>query len=166
MNPAFYVAHGTSGRTRIKWAGDRADKARVIEVAENISAIEGVDKAEPRPSTGSIVIEHEQVEWSILESELAGIVSLQSGVPTPTGPRSGMDTVNRGIDQFNGALKSINTDLGSVTVLMLLILAVTQAFRGQVMSSSSSFLWYALNIAATARPTAATPDGTEPDVSE
>ena len=150
MKPAFYIAHTTSGRTRIKWAGDRGNKAIVIEVAENIAAIEGVDQAVPRLSTGSIIIEHEQAEWSSLEPEIADRLSLNFSTPVHQ-PRTATDTINQGLDQVNGALKSVNTDLGSVTVLLLLILTVAQAWRGQVLSSSGSYLWYVLSIAMMAR---------------
>ena len=155
MNHTFYIAHTTSGRTRIKWAGDRDDKASIIGVAENIATIEGVDQAVPRLSTGSIIIEHEQAEWSSLEPEIADRLSLKFGAPVSQ-PRTAMDTINQGIDQVNGALKSINTDLGSVTVLLLLILTVAQALRGQVLSASGSYLWYALSIAMMARDKANT----------
>ena len=122
----------------------------MIAVAENIAAIEGVDQALPRPSTGSIVIEHEQTNWSSLEPEIADRLSLKFSTPVSR-PRTGMDTINQGIGQVNGALKTINTDLGSVTVLFLLILTVVQALRGQVLGNSGSYLWYALSIAMMAR---------------
>jgi hypothetical protein len=151
MSHAFHIAHATSGRTRIKWAGEREDRASVVDVAAQIAAVEGVDHALPRPGTGSIIIEHEQVQWPQLESELADRLSLQFSTPAIPEPRTAMETINRGIDQTNAMLKGINTDLGSVTVLMMLILAVVQAYRGQVGSSSASFLWYALSIATMAR---------------
>lgn len=155
MSLPFQIAHTTSGRTRIKWAGARDNKASVLAVAENIAAIEGVDQATPRLPTGSIVIEHEQAEWSSLEPEIADRLSLTFSKPVSQ-PRTGMDTINQGIDQVNGALKTVNTDLGSVTVLLLLILTVAQALRGQVLSASGSYLWYALSIAMMARDKANT----------
>ena len=155
MSLPFYIAHATSGRTRIKWAGDRNNRASVIKVAGHIAAIEGVDQAIPRLSTGSIVVEHEQTEWSSLEPEITSRLSLTFSTPVHR-PRTGADTINLGIDQVNGALKKIKPDLGSVTLLLLLILIVAQTWRGQVLSASGSYLWYALNIAMMARNKAAT----------
>ena len=154
MSTAFIIVHATSGRTRIKWAGDSSDKAIISEIADNITGVQGVDKAVPRMTTGSIIIEHEQVDWPALESELADRLSLEFSTPAPAEPRTAMDTINQGLDQVNGALKGINTDLGSVTVLLLLILAVAQSLRGQVTVSPLSSIWYALSIAAMARNTA------------
>jgi len=151
MSPAFHIAHATSGRTRIKWAGERDNKTRVVDIAGQIAAVEDVDQAIPRPGTGSIIIEHERVQWPQLESELAHRLSLRFSTPATPEPRTAMDTINRGIDRTNAALKGINTDLGSVTVLMMLVLAVAQAFRGQIGNSSVSFLWYALSIATMSR---------------
>jgi hypothetical protein len=48
-------------------------------------------------------------------------------------------------------LKGMNTDLKSLTVFMLVVLAITQAMRGQVMVSSASLFWYALSVASKAR---------------
>lgn len=157
---AFYTAHTTDGRTRVRWAGDAAEKAIVREVAENIARIEGVDQAVPRIATGSIIIEHEQVQWSDLKPQLTDKLSLE--FTTPSAPRAhpGLVKLNQGLDKIDNSLKGINTDLGSVTVLLLLILSITQALRGQVMGNSMSFLWYALNIAKMARDSAST----KPDI--
>ena len=163
MSLAFQIAHTTSGRTRIKWADERDERARVIDIAGQIAAIEGVDQALPRPGTGSIIIEHEQVQWPQLESEHAGRLSIQFSAPAIPEPRTAMDTINRGIDQTNAMLKGINTDLGSVTVVLMLVLAVAQAYRGQVGGSSVSFLWYALSIATMARGSDNTVQTTDAD---
>jgi hypothetical protein len=59
--------------------------------------------------------------------------------------------LNKGIDQVDGTLKGMNTDLRTLTVFMLVVLAITQALRGQVMVSASSLLWYAFSVASKAR---------------
>lgn len=166
MSGLFYIAHTTRGRTRIRWAGNTADRAGVVEIASQIAALEGIDQAIPRTNTGSIIIEHDPTDWAALESRLVHDLSLKFVSPPLVQPRTAMDTINRGVDQVNGTLKGMNTDLASVSVLVLLILAVTQAARGQVMGNAVSFLWYALNTANMARgaagPTAeATADSVE-----
>ena len=154
MSAAFHVAHSTHGRTRIRWAGDAAGRTGVSEIAETIAGIRGVDRATPRETTGSIIIEHEQAEWPEIESRLADTLSLQIHAPALAEPRTAADTLSHGYGRVNGALRAINVDLGSLSIFLLLILAVTQAFRGQVMGSSVSFLWYAANMAMAARGTA------------
>mgnify|MGYP001812480034 CR=1 FL=1 len=148
MTHTFYIAHTTSGRTRIRWAGDASDKASIRQVAENIAAIEGVDQALPRITTGSIIIEHDQAEWSDLEPQITDRLSVEITVPQS---RSGLALLNHELDKVDNTLKGINTDLPSVTVLLLIMLAITQALRGQVTGNSMSFLWYALSIASRTR---------------
>jgi hypothetical protein len=166
MTAAFYVAHATSGRTRIRWAGDAAEKGDVAEIAQNIAGIEGVDQASPRVTTGSIIIEHEQAEWPEIRSRLEDRLSLKIGPSAVAEPGTAIDTLNHGVDRINGALKGINTDLGSLSIFLLLVLAVTQAVRGQVMGSSVSFLWYAVTIIMTSRGTAGTAGDTATDTTE
>ncbi len=166
MSKAFYIAHTTNGRTRIKWAGDSSDKASIMEIAENIAAIPGVDQTVPRITTGSIIIEHEQADWPSVESLLSDRLALEFTTPALPEPRTGLDTINLGLDQMNTALKGMNTDLSSVTVFLLVMLAIAQALRGQVIGPSFSFLWYALSIATSARGTAVTTIDTTADIIE
>jgi hypothetical protein len=147
----FYIAHATSGRTRIRWAGDASEKAGITRIAERIADLRGVSQASPRITTGSIIIEHERVAWSDIESQLISELSLQLGAPPQAAARSGLDALNLMLDRVDGTLKTMHTDLGSVTTLLLIIAAIAQAMRGQVSSSSMSYLWYALSMAAMSR---------------
>lgn len=163
MSAPFYIAHTTRGRTRIRWAGDTADRTGVAEIASQIAGMEGIDQAIPRTSTGSIIIEHEPTDWTALEPRLTRDLSLKFVPPPPVRPRTALGTINLGVDQVNGTLKAMNTDLGSVSVLVLLVLAITQAARGQVMGNAVSFLWYALNMANMARGAAGPAAGATAD---
>ena len=164
MTHAFYIAHTTLGRTRIRWAGDAYDKTRIREVADTIATIEGVDQALPRMATGSIIIEHDQAEWSILEPQITDRLSVEFTAPES---RRGLDALNQGLDKVEGTLKGLNTDLPSMAVLLLTVLAITQALRGQVMGNAMSFLWYALSIASMTRgSTTAAPQDTTADITE
>ena len=166
MTYAFTIAHKTEGRTRIRWAGDASEKNRIGELAESIAGLNGVDRAVPRTRTGSIIIEHEHEEWPSIETRLCEDLSLEFK-STAAAARSGLQALNHELDRVDGALrKSINTDLPSASVILLLILAITQAIRGQVMGNSMSFIWYALSIAAKARNSADTGADTTTAVAE
>jgi hypothetical protein len=65
--------------------------------------------------------------------------------------RSGTAALNENIDNLDGALKHLNMDFNSLMLAILSVLAIIQAMRGQVMSSSGSYLWYALNLLMMAR---------------
>jgi hypothetical protein len=151
MTPTFYIAHATPGRTRIRWAGDSAEKNIVSALATDIANINGVDKAEPRIVTGSIIIQHEGQIWPALESQLTDQIPLEFTTVPPAFAHNGAQTPNDSIANVDGALKHVNMDVYSIAILMLCAFAIVQALRGQFMSSSSSFLWYAFNLAVMAR---------------
>jgi len=151
MTPTFYIAHSTSGRTRIRWAGDASEKTTIYELATDIANLHGVDNAVPRMTTGSIIIEHHETEWTTLQPQLTDKLSLEFSSAPPALRRSGAQVLNHRIDNFDGALKNMNLDVTSLTLLLLSVLAIIQALRGQVMGSSVTFLWYAFNIVSRAR---------------
>ncbi len=151
MTPAFYVAHTAAGRTRIRWAGEAANKNIVTELARDIANIAGVVDAEPRTVTGSIIIEYDGHDWQGLRSRISDQLSIHIS-NTPTDIESdGVQVVNDSIDSIDHALKRVNMNFDSVLMLTLCALAIVQAVRGQVMSSSVSFLWYAYTLAALVR---------------
>ena len=151
MTLLFTIPHLTEGRTRIRWAGDDEDRHQIIDVSQTINDFPGVDHAEPRMATGSIIIEHPQSDWGSLKVKLAQQLALEFTNPEPGQNFNAIATLNRGLDKIDGGLKTVNTDLSSITVLLLAILAVVQSLRGQVMTNSISFLWYAISIAAVSR---------------
>ena len=60
----------------------------------------------------------------------------------------GAQALNNSIDH---ALKRMNTNFDSLLMLTLFALSIVQALRGQVLSSSVSFLWYAYTLASMVR---------------
>jgi hypothetical protein len=151
MTPVFYVAHTAAGRTRIRWAGDSAKKNIVVELANDIANVAGVVDAEPRTVTGSIVIGHDGQDWPVLQSRIRDQLSIHISTTPIDIERDGAQTVNDSIDTIDHALKRVNMNFDSLLMLTLCALAILQALRGQVMSSSVSFLWYAFTLASIIR---------------
>jgi hypothetical protein len=150
MSLLFYIAHTTHGRTRIRWADDEEQKHRVAEIAAELEQIDGIITAAPRLATGSIIIEHPEIEWV----EISPLIEKQAGLefcPAPQPPtRNGLQSLNTGLGKVDGMLRKESQnamDLKSFTVMAMLMLAIIQALRGQVMVSAASFLWFALNVA-------------------
>lgn len=151
MSYPFVIAHQTEGRTRIRWAGDSEDKFRILEIAAGINELPAVNYAEARNASGSIIIEHDEIDWNRLQSQLTDDQSLDFVTPVAQKNLTGIQLMNLGLDKINGGLKGVNVDLPSLTVVLLTILAITQGLRGQVMGNSVSFLWYAMNMAMMSR---------------
>lgn len=147
----FYIAHRTNGRTRIRWAGKPEHRHRASEIAGQLNDIESVESAVARLTTGSIIIEHPSIDWLQLKQRLQQHAAIEfSDRPQSTPSRTGVDALGHQLNSLNALLKreaGQQTDLSSLTVSLLLILAIVQAARGQVMGSAASFMWYALNIA-------------------
>lgn len=152
MNLPFHIAHQSTGRTRIRWSGDREERDKVVDVAARVDQIEGVFTAEPRRLTGSIIIDHPEASWAELEAEIRsrGQIELAPLARSESGPRTGLQAVSQGADRLNAALSEAgidNLDLKNLAFLVLVTLAIVQAARGQVMVSAVSLLWYAIDIA-------------------
>jgi hypothetical protein len=166
MTFAFNIAHTTDGRTRIRWAGDSTEIDHIRKIADGIAGIKGIERAIPRMRTGSIIIDHGGVKWSSLMPQLTEKLSLEFKSPAARRRLTGLETFNQGLHQVDETLKDMNTDLHSLTVIMLVVLSITQALRGQVMVSSGSLLWYAFSVASKARRAADSPPDITPDTTE
>ena len=150
MSLVFYIAHTTHGRTRLGWAGDKEQKHRVNEVAKQLELIDGILSTEPRLTTGSIIIEHPETSWT----EILPLVEQHGTIrfcpaPAQTPARSGLQTLNTGLDRIDAVLRKETQngmDLRNLTFILLVMMALVQSLRGQVMVSAASFLWFALNV--------------------
>ena len=151
MSFPFVIAHVTDGRTRIRWAGETADKDQITDIAAGINELPAVDWAEARTASGSIIIEHHAKDWKTLQSQLTESQSLEFIIPPARQDLTGIQALNQGLEKINGGMKSVNADLPSLTVFLLTIMAITQGLRGQVMGNAVSFLWYAMSIAMMSR---------------
>ena len=159
MTYRFTISHSLPERTRIRWAGEPGDRGQVEELALKIEDLSGVEKADARPNTGSIVIRHEVVDWQDLQQQLEDRLSIQVCAQSQQRPATGLETFNRGVDRLDGKLGEANIDLNSLGFLFLIVMSVAQAARGQFSVSGFSFLWYALTVASRAARSA--PSGLE-----
>ena len=151
MTYRFTIPHSLPERTRIRWAGDASEREVILDLAARIESLSGVMRSKPRLATGSIVIEHDGVEWKTLENQLNRQLEIVFQPLDQAMGRTGLETFNDGVNRFDSRLKKINLDLDSMSFLFLVLMAVSQALRGRVGVSSVSFMWYALTLAARAR---------------
>jgi hypothetical protein len=79
MLPLAVVAHALPGRTRLTIQDHRDDADFFAAAAATLAAIEGIVSVDPRPHTGSLVIEHTTTVARIGEAAMkAGIFRLSS----------------------------------------------------------------------------------------
>ncbi len=148
MNYPFAIRHSLPGRTRIRWSGETDQRDQVEVLAPRLAELPGIDNIDARRHSGSIVIEHESVEWCDLELRLRSEFGMNFEAPEARPRASGLDRFNQGLGQAERELRKFDIDLGSLVFLFLLVMAVAQAARGQYGASGFSFLWYALSVAS------------------
>jgi hypothetical protein len=159
MNISLFVAHQTQGRTRLRLtqrlAGQQRDEqlATLIGLAERLGQTlpddSGLLRVEPRPATGSLIIEHPDCDIDELERTLGALDCRLESPPAQT-VRPGLSPLLSGLDQADRTLRestSDATDLRTLMFLLLVGLAVAQLLRGQVMAPATSLLWYAFDLA-------------------
>lgn len=159
MTLQFTLLHSLPERTRIRWAGDFDERAGVDDISSTIATIPGVTRVDARPATGSIVIEHEETNFDTLRARLAETVAIEFLELAPARQPAGLETIQRGYRRLDQRLGRTNVDLNSMTFLLMLVLAATQAARGNIGGSAVSFLWYALAIAKQSPRAESAPDG-------
>lgn len=151
MSYRFTVPHSLPERTRIRWAGDKTERAAIHDLAVRIESLAGVTRSEPRLATGSIIIEHDGIDWESLEIRLRRELAIEIQPAVPVRVRTGLETFNDNVNRLDDRLGKINLDLNSMSFLFLMLMAVAQAVQGRVGASSVSFLWYAMSLAARMR---------------
>ena len=148
MTHPFTIRHSLPARTRIRWAGDAREPGVIEDLARQIGDLEGIDAADARPQTGSIVIHHYESDWQILQGRLVGELSIEFIDRPAKASGGGLDLFNRNVGRLDDSLQQFDIDLKSVSFLSLLLLSLLQASRGQWGPSAFSFLWYALTLAS------------------
>lgn len=56
--PSAEIVHAIAGRTRLRIAAQRGDNAFFASVATGLSSLQGVERVDVRPLTGSILVHH------------------------------------------------------------------------------------------------------------
>ena len=149
MSPSLFVAHQTATRTRVRLTDHKQRGTEVLlAVAEAVASLPGVEGAEPRPATGSIVIHHPERSGRESSSALRQL-PFDWGEPPKPDLQPALSPLTTSMQEADGWLHA-NTggrvDLHTLIVIMMLSLALSQAARGNVMAPATSLLWYALDL--------------------
>lgn len=149
MSIAFYVAHQTEGRTRLRVVEMPEDAASFGAVAEAIAGLQGVEAVQPRAATGSLVVLHPLLAGAaLLESLRQAGVALQSE-PQPAS-RPALVPFRERLHRADSLVREVtqgSADLRTLAFLAAGGLAVMQMMRGQALGNAASFFWYAYNLA-------------------
>jgi len=145
---ACYVAHQTEGRTRLRVLEMPADPEVFAAMAERIAAFEGVEAAQARLATGSLVVLHPLLAGAALIQLLvnAGIVLQEQ---PRAAARPALVPLRERIDRADNLVREVSqggADLRTLAFLGLGGLGLMQALRGQTLGHASQLLWYAFEV--------------------
>ena len=140
---AAVVVHRLPGRTRLRVRGRRGDPAFMERARAALAALPGVDEVRGRADTGSLLLRHRRdfsLEAVLRDDPGAVPFDLAEGAPG-AGPEV------RVLDRLVARLPGERPEPRMVLITVVLALALVQAWRGQLLGSASSLLWYAFQLA-------------------
>ncbi len=126
--PVAVVVHAMSGRTRLRIAERRGDRAFFASIATGLSAMPGVSRVEARPLTGSILILHVTPFARVAAAaERARLFAVGDASIPLSLPATAID-----------AKKAAAASLG--------VFALWQLSRGQILPPALTLVWYAASL--------------------
>lgn len=144
------VAHQIEGRTRLRAVVRPVDEDEVMAFADRLSSTRGVETLDCRVRTGSIVVEHPEIDGQELFAEimrLGGVLEPNDEYSTTRHDSlAPVRTTLGSVDGFLGQLTAGGIDLRTISFVLTLGLAMRQISRGNIMVPAMSFLWWAFDI--------------------
>jgi hypothetical protein len=151
MVPTAHIVHRLRGRLRLKIPEKRWDKEWLAETASQLRKLRGVDKVDLSSVSGSLLIHHQPD--AAVEQRLKGSKRFRV-IDVPISDPPLLDRVADGVHRSNRALERRTggrTNLRTLLILVLVILAFVQTLRGRVMVPAISLLLFAAQLALMAK---------------
>jgi hypothetical protein len=150
MTTAAYVAHALPGRIRIKVPACRGQETVLAGFAEILSRAEGVLEVVANPRTGSLLVHHTaRVGVGDIGAFAARHRLFRLAEPVLPVPRDVPEMVRLGGATLNAGLRSLThgeVDIRTASFVALVVMALIQLARGQVMAPATTLLWTAYEL--------------------
>lgn len=146
--PAAELKHGLQRRTRIRIRSKRGDAAYFSQVAQELRKLPAVHTVQTNNQTGSILITHSDEALDSIAA-LAQASSLFTLAKPADERKSLLQEAAAGLSAWDSSLSRIShgsLDFRSVLYVALVVMALVQIWRGQVLMPASVMLWYALDL--------------------
>lgn len=147
MVPAAHIVHRLRGRLRLKVPDKRRDADWLTEAASRLERMPGVRRVETRIISGSLLIYHQA--GTALEERLASVDSFRitnASIATPPVLDPALDGLSRSQRKLKRRTGG-RVNLETLLIALLVLAALGQALRGQIMVPAVSLLWYAAQLA-------------------
>jgi hypothetical protein len=148
MTPKAYILHQVPGRIRLRVKEKRQDWSYFEEARRRLESLSGIAEVRVNATTGTILLLHPQRPFGTLEPQLRGLelFDLREGsepeTPALAPVLKGISTVGQAIDgETSGSI-----DLRTLLFVALVLLAVRQMMRGDLLGPALPLLWNALEM--------------------
>jgi hypothetical protein len=147
VTTAAHLVHHTRGRLRLRIPGRRHDASWLADLENRLRDLPGITEASANPSTAGVLIlfDPSAVPDPIPRIEATGLVQVIA--PPPLSPTlAELRRVAARLDDSLGERSGGSVDLRTLSVISLLVLALYQAMRGQLLAPAVSLLWHAFEL--------------------
>lgn len=154
MTTLAWVVHQTAERLRLRIPDRRYDEPWFADLGHRLAGLPGVRAVRVNAQTAGVLL---RLDPATGRDQLAHIVSAGLLRIAGEGPvlSPSLAGLRRAVDRLDHALARVtggHGDVRTLTFILLLILALTQAARGQVLAPATSLLWYAYDLVRFAHP--------------
>ena len=148
MSPSAHVVHALPGRVRIKIPSKQGDMRYFSRLYEKLTSYPGMTAMHTNYMTESLLVEHPAMKLMQLQ-QYAKKRQLFSLDDLEYRSKAVWEKASLGLEAIDSKLTGItkgDVDFRSVVFLVLLVLAVRQLFRGQILAPAATLFWYALEL--------------------
>lgn len=151
MLPTAHIVHRLRRRVRLKVPDKRRDTDWFAQTASLLAQVAGVRNVEIHTLSGSLLIHHQPdagLEERLASTGLFLVTDELVASPPVLDPiMDGIYRSHRKLERRTGGRANLQT----VLIGLLVLGAVVQTLRGQVMAPAISLIWYAASLAMAAK---------------
>ena len=150
MPPASFIAHQMPGRTRIRIPAMRRNEAYFLNLQKALQECKGVVGVETNPLTASALVYHFSSLDEIKEfAEGRNLFLIEAETaPSKALPSERISARLKSLDQRIVAITGGRLDGREAAFSGLLLAAAYQMFKGSMLPTGATLVWYALNLIA------------------
>ena len=148
MIPEAFISHCIAGRMRVRIPSMRGDDPYFQRLEDSLHAISAVTELRANSVTGSVLILHTGLDPEALGAH-AGEQGLFQLDTSPPEVELFLDKATVGARRLDARLKRFSEgtlDLPSTLTLALIVMAIAQMLRGQVLGPAVPMLWHAFGL--------------------
>lgn len=148
MVPDAYLSHMTSGRLRLKIPSRKGDISYFASLGKKLSGLDGIEKVEVNPLTGSALFIHTVDSKMIAEYARANnFFYLNRTNPSPSNLHQRVSETFSGLNNQIKGFSGGELDMGAMAFLILVGAGIYQISKGNIAALPwYAAFWYALNI--------------------